>query len=571
MHQLHSKLETKYQWYKNWHGHPLHDSFHWLLLLIISFLAVLFITSLASNSDQVLEVLSTASAEQPIESHGPMQGKVISRASDRILVQFKSNVPDNKQKEVLGRQNLNEKETIRGTKVKIINIPAGKDPVVVVENLKKDEAASFDFIETDDLVSPEFIPNDPKFSSQWHLPKIEAPSAWDNVTAPNTLLGICDTGIEANHEDLAPVLRADLGYNTVDNSTNWTPVHYHGTLVAGAAAAVINNSLGVAGVGHDAKIIPVRISNLSDGGAYLSDAAECISYSADNGAKAINLSYRMAGYATIDSAASYAEGKGATTVVAAANDGVDPGWPDFSTFLAVGATDQNDNRASWSNYGNYIDIVAPGVSILTTYTGNQYAYASGTSLAAPLVVGTIALLSGAKPDISPSEVKNVLYTTADDLGDPGDDNIYGQGRVNAKKAVEKLIGVISPTPTLTLTPTPSLQPTITPIPDTTTPTVSITYPTSKTKISPNTTINILASASDNVGVKQVEINVSVLTRVGGNKFTINRIHQCIDETDPYSCTWTVPSGRNTTYLVQAVASDLAGNKSISNAVEFTAR
>lgn len=575
MHQLHGRLENKYDWYKNWHAHPLHNHLHWLFFLTVSILAVFFISSVASNYDKALEFLSTVSAEQTIDSRGLMKGKIITQARDRILVQFKGGISETKQKEILDRQNLNEKETIRGTKVKIISLPQGKDPVEVAETLKKDESSSLDFVETDDLISPEFIPNDPYYPSQWHLPKIEAPIAWDSASAPNSLVAICDTGIEANHEDLAPVLRTDLGFNTVDNSTNWTPVHYHGTLVAGAAAAVVNNSLGVAGVGREAKIIPVRISNLSDGGAYLSDAAECISYSADNGAKAINLSYRMAGYSTIDSAASYAEGKGATTVVAAGNDGVDPAWPDFSTFLAVGATDQNDTRTSWSNYGNYIDIVAPGLSILTTYIGNQYSYASGTSLAAPLVVGTIALLSGAKADISPSEVKNILYITSDDLGDPGDDNIYGQGRLNARKAVEKLVGSATPSaapsPTLTLTPTASPSATLTPIPDNILPTVSIIYPTTKSKISPNSTITITAAASDNIGIKEVDIRVSTVTNLPRRQVKIDRIHQCIDDTDPYTCIWNVPNQKNVTYLIQAIAYDLAGNSDISSAVQFTAR
>ena len=135
--------------------------------------------------------------------------------------------------------------------------------------------------------------------------------------------------------------------------------------MAGAAAAMVNNSIGVAGVGKDAMIIPIRISNFPDGGAYASDAAECISYSADNGARAINISYNMAGSATIDAAAAYAEGKNAVTVVAAANDGIDPNWPDFSTFLAVGAVSQNDTRSSFSNYGNYIDAN-------TTADGTRY-------------------------------------------------------------------------------------------------------------------------------------------------------------------------------------------------------
>ena len=562
MNYLHHLLLDKYHWYKKWHDYPLHNHFHWFLFLFTAIIIALFFNSIRINNGKVTEVLSVENPSPNFNSYGPLRGKVIRKATDRILVQFKDSTSDDKRKEILDRHNLKEKETIKGTKVKIISLPSGNDPVELVEKLKKDETSFIDFAETDDLVSPEFIPNDQYFSNQWHLPKIEAPAAWDRTSAQNTVVGICDTGVDGGHQDLAPVLRADLGFNTVDNSSDWSPVHYHGTMVAGAAAAAVNNSIGVAGVGRDAKIIPVRISNYTDGSAYLSDAAECISYSADNGVRVINLSYNMAGSYTIDSATSFAEGKNAVTLVAAGNDGSDPGWPDFSTFIAVGASDQNDTRPSWSNYGNYIDIVAPGISILTSYPGNQYAYASGTSLSTPLVVGTIALLSGAKPDITVSEIKNTLYTTADDLGEAGDDTIYGSGRVNAKKAVEKLLGSL---------PTPNLSPTITPVPDTVPPTVSITYPTNKSRISPNSTVNITATASDNIWVKQVDIRVSIVTKISGNKVTLNKIHQCIDDADPYSCTWNVPNQRNVTYLIQAIANDLAGNSAISQYVQFTVR
>lgn len=535
---------------KNKHKKKLNQSkYHFLIVLVILslFTAVYFFFR------------SMVSAE-PFASRGLMKGKVLNRASDRILVQFKKDISDTKQQEILERQNLKEKETIRGTKVKIVNIPSGKDPVEVAANLKNSELSAIDFAEIDYQVSPEFIPNDPNFTSQWHLQKIEAPAAWDYADAFNSLIAICDSGIELNHEDLVSVLRADLGFNTVDNTTNWSPVQYHGTLVAGVAAAVVQNGLGVAGVGRNAKIIPVRISNASDGGAFVSDAAECISYAADKGAKVVNLSYRMAGSSTIDAAAAYAESKGATTIVAAGNDGIDPGWADFSTFLAVGGTDQNDARASWSNYGNFIDIVAPGESILTTSIGNQYTYASGTSLAAPLVAGTVSLLTGIKPDISPSEVKNIFYTTADDVGISGDDSTFGHGRVNVRKAVEAIRGAASPTPTST----PSIIDSIAPV-------VSITYPTSKTKISPNSTVEIKASASDNVGLKQVDIRVSIVTPLGNRKVTVTSLYNCIDTAAPYTCVWSVPNKSNVTYLIQALAQDLAGKNGISKFIEFTVR
>lgn len=575
MESLHRDFLNRFSWYKTWHGYAWHNSMHWFVFLFFNIAVTLAISSLILEHNQSIPVLSAESNH--LESKNVSEKNAPSRAHDRVLIQFKSDIDDGKQKEILHRHNAAEKETIRGTRIKIVSIPSGVDPVEMVEKLKKDDASSLDFVETDDLVIPEFTPNDALYASQWHLPKIEAPTAWDSASAMNVLIGICDTGVDGQHADLSSVLRADMGFNTVDNSLNWSPVHPHGTYVSGAAAAAFHNSLGVAGVARDAAIIPVRISNLSDGGAYYSDAAECISYAADNGARVINLSYLMAGSQTIDAAAAYAEGKNAITVVAAGNNGQDPAWPDFPTFLAVGATDQSDTRASWSNYGAYIDVVAPGVSIFTTSPGNQYTNVSGTSLASPLVVGTLALMTGGSPSSSAAELKNALYSTADDVGISGDDTVYGYGRINARKAVEYLLGSVNPTPTFApsvtpyISPTPSAVPTITPVPDTTAPTVSITYPTSKTKISPNSTVVITASASDNSGVKQVDIRVSIVTQLSGRQTTITPHYNCIDVTAPYSCSWVVPNNRNVTYLIQAVAQDVSGNSATSKSVQFTVR
>lgn len=560
---LHRKLKDKYHWYKKWHNHPWNDHFHWLILIFFVLLGAYFLKIVLTATGNVIAEQSLD--KTPIEittdhqitldkQDNQPQKKSVKKATDRILVQFNPSTSDDKQKEIINSHNMMEKETIRGTKVKIIYLPSGSDPEMMVENLKKNDESFIDFAETDDLVTPAFIPNDTYFSNQWYLTKIEAPKAWDISPAKSTLIAICDTGVDGQHGDLASVLRADLGFNTVDNSNNWTPVHQHGTWVSGAAAAVVNNALGVAGVGYGAGIIPVRISNRSDGGAYLSDAAECITYSADFGARAINLSYEMAGSSTIDSAAVYAESKNAVTVLAAGNDGINPNWPDFSAFISVGATDQLDARADWSNYGDFIDLVAPGVSIYTTSTANQYAYASGTSLSAPTVAGSIALLYGAKPDSTVSEIKTALFTSAVDLGTAGDDSSYGNGRINVKRALENLLGVVA-----------------TPNPDTVAPTVSVTYPTSKTRINPNSDLTITADASDNSGIRLVNFHVGLVTKLSGRQVSITNIFQCVDETNPYNCAWHVPNQTGTTYLIQAVAYDSAGNTGISKYVQFTVR
>jgi thermitase len=416
-----------------------------------------------------------------------------------------------------------------------------------------------EFAEPNALVLPEAIPNDPSFSSEWHLSKIEAPAAWDSVKATGVMIAICDTGV-ASVPDLAPVLRGDLGWNAVDGSTNWGDPIGHGTWVSGSAAAATNNATGVAGVAWGAQILPVRVSNLSDGSASVSDAAKCINYGADKGARVINLSYRMAGYATIDSAGKYAQGKGGVTLVAAGNDGTNPGWTNYSGFLAVSATDSLDQIKSFSNYGAFVDLAAPGSSILTTKQDGTYLYAAGTSFSSPVAAGVFALVFAAKPSLSASQAQSIVLSNSDDLGAVGWDQYYGYGRVNARKAVQAALGASSstatPTPTASAqspiaTATPALpSPTATattaplPLPDSTAPTAAITSPGNGQAVGGNARISV--SASDNVGVTRVEVYIDgVLMR------TLTSA--------PYTTQWNTRQSGNGAHTVTAKAYDAAGN------------
>lgn len=453
MDTIHKHLRKRIRWYDIWHNNPHFNIYHWILFIVITVLMFTFATNTfvynikSFGSETNLNQDSTSKFEKK-----QSKGKVVGYAQDRILIKYKDSATESNRQDILKSNNAEEKSEIKGSKVKIVTIPYGRDPKEVVAAIKEKYADTIDFVETDDLVSPEALPNDQYYFEQWYYKTIQAEDAWDHAKAANVLIGICDTGFDGSHIDLATSLVTNFGYNTVDDSTNWNYVNFHGTMVAGIAAAPTNNIVGVAGTAWDGLIIPIRITNTPDGNAYVSDAAECITYAADKGARVINLSYRMAQYATIDAAASYAEGKGALTVVAAGNDAIDPGWPDYQTFLAVGATTKGDVRASWSNYGNYIDLVAPGDWILAPYPPtNKYAFGGGTSFAAPIVTGTLGLMFGAKPSLLPSEAKNILLSTTNDLGTPGEDIEYGQGRVNIRKAIEKTLGItinpLDPNPT----------------------------------------------------------------------------------------------------------------------------
>lgn len=397
------------------------------------------------------------------------QGSVLGVASDRILIQFKKTTNSTAKRKFLLKHKVKSNGKIRKTQIETLTVPLNYTSDTFVEKIKNEDMSLVQFVETDKLILPEMTINDPFSANQWHLSKIESYSAWDYISTGGTIIGICDTGFDATHPDLQNILIASMGYNTVDNSQNWIPVnnHPHGTMVAGAAAGEINNNFGIAGVGLSVRVIPVRITNMIDGAAYISDAAECISYVSEKGARAINISYRMADSAAIHSAAQYAETRGAITVVSAGNDGIDTGWPDYDSFIAVAATDKNDTKATFSNYGTYIDIVAPGVGIYTSSIGSQFALVSGTSLSAPLVTGTIALMINAKSSLTSSQVKSFLFQSADHILSSGEDLYYGSGRLNSKKAVMYVLNITnSPTPTIisTNTPTPSLVPSITKFP-----------------------------------------------------------------------------------------------------------
>lgn len=295
-----------------------------------------------------------------------------------------------------------------------------------------------EFAEADAAMAPTAQPNDPSFSGQWHHNNINSQQAWDITTGSNSVLvAVCDTGFDADHPDLAANLRLDLAYNAEDSSRYIDDTNGHGTGTAGTIGAVGNNSTGVSGVNWNVDIIPVRIA-ISDtnSSAYISTMAKCIEYAADNGARVVNLSYGGIQSATIDAAAKYLRERNGLLFMSAGNSGTEyPTFPDYTSFVGVGATDQNDSKAYFSDWGTYVDLTAPGVSIATTYLNGQYVNYSGTSFSSPVAAGVAALMVSANPGITADEIENGLFSTAKDIGANGDDDVFGHGLVDAFAAV----------------------------------------------------------------------------------------------------------------------------------------
>lgn len=337
---------------------------------------------------------------------------------------------------LLNSQGLVSERTLQGSQVTIATFEHQGREKAIANILQR--SGYVEFAEPDYAVPPALQPNDPYYGSQWHHAAVNTPQAWNTTTGSSTaLVAVCDTGFEVTHPDLSANMRTDLAYNAQDGSAYIADANGHGTGTAGTLGAVGNNGLGVAGINWNVDIIPVRIAiSDSNSSAYISTMATCIEYAADQGARVVNLSYGGIQYATIDSAAQYLRSKNGLLFMSAGNDGQEfADYPDYTSFVGVGATNSNDTRASYSNWGTFVDITAPGSSIRTTYPGNSYVYYSGTSFSSPLAAGVAALMVAANPAISADEIENGLFLTARDIGVSGEDNVYGHGLVDAQAAV----------------------------------------------------------------------------------------------------------------------------------------
>ncbi len=297
------------------------------------------------------------------------------------------------------------------------------------------------YVEEDARVMAAFTPNDPEFNLHQYSPQlIHADQAWD-ITRGNAdiLVAVVDTGADMDHPDLQNKIVA--GWDFVNDDSDPSDDNGHGTHVTGIIAAATNNGLGIAGIGFNTRVMAIKVLS-SSGAGYYSKVAQGITYAADHGARIINLSLR----GTVDSsllkdAVDYAWNKGVLVVAAAGNDGSDsPVYPAaYDHVLAIAATDWNDQRWSISNYGDYIDLAAPGVGIYSTdWEGGAgpYASRSGTSMASPHVAAVAALMLAVNPNLTNQDLENLLKSSATDLGDPGWDPYYGYGRVDAYRAVQ---------------------------------------------------------------------------------------------------------------------------------------
>jgi len=341
------------------------------------------------------------------------------------------------------------KKTIPDIGVQVVTVPKGqaKEKAKAYSSKAKVAYAEPDFV-TEALGSPD----DALFGNQWNMVKVQAPQAWEVTTGSSSInIAILDTGVDQDHPDLASKIISNVnfsGSNTTDD------IHGHGTHVAGIAAASTNNGLGVAGLGYDTTIMNVKVLSDTGSGTY-SGLAAGIVWAADNGAEIINMSLGgSAPSSTLEDAVNYAWSKGVVVVAAAGNSGNDLAWYPayYANSIAIAATGANDALASWSNYGDWVDVAAPGASIYSTVKGGSYWYMSGTSMAAPHVAGLAALVFTTVSDTDGDgklndEVRSRIEATCDDIGVSG----IGYGRINAAQAVGDVAPVVPGTITGTIT------------------------------------------------------------------------------------------------------------------------
>ncbi len=252
-------------------------------------------------------------------------------------------------------------------------------------------------------MAPTFTPNDPYYGSEWHLQTTDAPSAWNLSFGTKITVAILDSGVDATHPDFQGQLVP--GWNFFDYTSNTADVYGHGTKVAGVVGAIGNNSVGVAGIAWGGKIMPVRVTHTS-GVETLSAIANGLSYAVDHGARVANLSLQSS--LSTQTAAQYFMSKGGVVVNSAGNYGVLDTTPASSALVSVSATDSTDSLASWSSFGPYVDVSAPGVGVWTTTMGGGDAAVFGTSFSSPLTAGVVALMLAANPALTPTQVVSLL-------------------------------------------------------------------------------------------------------------------------------------------------------------------
>ena len=376
------------------------------------------------------------------------EGKSRSLVNENIVtVKLKSNKTTNRDFNILRSNRLGYMD---------LSVPEGVDVIEYVGMLERSDM--FEMVKSADAGEICLSPNDTYISNQWYLATINMPGTW-NITTGNAdiKVAVLDREVDWNHKDIGIGLDgyknidSSLGYNYMEGTSQPVTPHTHGTFVAGIIGAKTNNHEGIAGVtgGNGCAgitIIPYCVGSTTGiNNIDMATVDDAILDAVDKGAKVINMSFRstISIHPDIDDAIDYAYNHGVIMVAASGNDHSSSlGYPaSHPKVIAVGATDQNNHRASFSNYGTGLDLVAPGVDIFSTTLNNGYDSQSGTSFAAPQVSGVAALMLSVNPTLSPDSIRSILRATCTKPSGytytSGWNNQVGYGLLNAYAAIKR--------------------------------------------------------------------------------------------------------------------------------------
>jgi thermitase len=423
------------------------------------------------------EVSTTPQSTQKVTNLVPKPSDAGKRIEGQIIVKFKPNVTEQQIAIYLQPYQAKVTSKIEALHRYVIQVPAGQEDSIL-KKLSDDQLV--EDAEPDYEIQADFVPNDPLYTSQWGLSNkgqaiktitgkagadVKAELAWNVTKGNNVKVAVIDSGINLNHPDFAGQIVGQKVYIT----SSVEDMFGHGTHVAGAIAALGNNSQGITGVCPECKLLIAKALN-DQGTGSSSNVASAMTWAADQGAKVINIS---AGgnipTQTIQDAVAYATGKGVVVVSSAGNEGdtimTYPGA--FDSVVSVAATDNKDLLASFSTRGTWVKVAAPGVNMMSTFPTHTFVlqnqqvkmnndFLSGTSMAAPIVSGVVGLIWASPYGTTNTAVTQRLYTTADKISGTG--TYWEYGRINAAKAVGA--GEVAPTAVPTkATTTPTNVPT----------------------------------------------------------------------------------------------------------------
>jgi len=370
-----------------------------------------------------------------------------------VIVKFKQSASSSAIASTLSAAKSKSKKKLHLKNTMVAQVPKGDTVKGFVKSLEK--LPNVEYAQPNYVYTLQGTVNDPLVEYQWHLDDISIYDAWDITMGSSDIkVAVLDTGIKnPTHAEFGTQIH--LVWNALNENSTVVDEHGHGTHVAGIIAAKANNGVGVAGVAADVNLIIVDVfdENPDEPGTTTENVINGINYAIENGAHVINMSLGGQGYdQAFEEAVDKAAEENVVVISAAGNKNTNAYYipSDFESGISVIATNEDRVKADFSNWGEFKDISAPGVDILSTYFNNipnhghsDYAFLSGTSMAAPIVSGIVALMLSVNPSLTVDEVKSILYATADDVYgshdgvdyDIGWDQWTGHGIVNARDAV----------------------------------------------------------------------------------------------------------------------------------------